>query len=628
MKALARVDWSRVLFASLAILALESSTLLSLRARHSLALHLLALAVAAAMRRDWLRRPPLRTPCLVAFLVSVGLPLLAAFLPQEDRTGEFLNILRPTLTGWVAFLILVPLLFDTDRPVTGEARLPSKAVLGVVSLGAVFVLLAVVHHLAVGNLAIISDEATYLVQARWMSLQSVGWELPPDLARHFLMRKVGFVDGQMVGMYPPGWPALLALFGAAGLEWWSGVILGTVSVWLTWFLGRRLISPLGGWLSAALLATSQLFLAAHAGYMAHAAMMVALLGATSCLVNGLSAEGRGRFLWWVGAGALLAYAVTVRPLTGLTLGTSIGVLALWRARRGARLAPVQLVLGVAIGAVLPATIFVLHNISAFDRPLALGYQVLHPGLYDLGFGERGFNVLDDKAEWRPMTFPFTPADGVRDLLQRLARMNTTFVPVGLLLPFIAGVVALGARVRWTEVALFGLLPLAHTFYWAGLLRLYWELLPFVVLGVASLLVFLNTRAPRAAASMFAVVLASQLIVALPWPPRSGENHRPWSAGLDHTYGRTAPGRWATLHRAVSLAREHGQVVFFTREESPYDNLIDRLYAFNGDRFDGPILVARDLGQANEDVMTRFPQRVPYLVIDRGPDEIAEFVRIR
>lgn len=623
---LARVDWGRTLFAALAILLLEGSTLLPLRARHSLAVYLLALAVAVVLRRDWLRRPPLRTPCVVAFLVSVSLPLLAAFLPQEDRVGEFLDILRPTLTGWVAFLVLVPLLFEGDRPVD-EARLPSRT-MGLVSLGAVFVLLAVVHQLAVGNLAIISDEATYLAQARWMSLQSVGWVLPPDLAPHFLMRKVGYVGGQMVGMYPPGWPALLALFGTVGLEWWSGVMLGTLSVWLTWSLGRKLISPTGGWLSATLLATSQLFLVAHAGYMAHAAMMVALLGATWCLVSGLAAGRRARFLWWMGAGALFAYAVTVRPLTGLTLGTSIGLLALWRARGIEPMAPLHLALCVAVGAVLPATIFVMHNLSVFDRPLALGYQVLHPGLYDLGFGERGFNVLDNSAQWRPMTFPFTAADGVRDLLQRLARMNTTFVPVGLLFPFIAGAVAQGARVRWPAVALFGLLPLAHTFYWAGLLRLYWELLPFVVLGLTSLLVFLNTKAPRAAASMVAVVVASQLIVALPWPPKSGENHRPWSAGLDHTYGRMAAGRWATLHKAVSLAEEHGQVVFFTREESPYDNLIDRLYAFNGDRFDGPILVARDLGPLNQEVMTRFPQRAPYLVIDRGRDEIADFVKLR
>jgi hypothetical protein len=624
---LARVVWGRTLFAALAILLLEGSTLLPLRERYSLALHVLAVVVAAVLRRAWLRRPPLRTPLLVAFVVSVGLPLMAAFLPQEDRIGEFLDIVRPTLTGWVAFLILVPLLFEQDHPVADDAREPHRPV-GLALLGVTMLLLATVHYLAVGKLAIISDEATYLVQARWMSLESVGWVLPPDLAPHFLMRKVGYLGGQMMGMYPPGWPALLAIFGAVGLEWWSSAILGTLSVWLTWSLGRQLIGPPAGWLAAVLLVTSQVFLVAHAGYMSHAAMMVALLGASWCLVRGLAMAGRARFLWWVGAGVLFGYALTVRPLTALTLGTSLGILGLWRAKRIAPVATVQMALCVTLGAALPAAVFVLHNLSVFEQPLALGYQVLHPGLYDLGFGTRGFNVLDDNAQWRPMTFEFTASDGLRHLLQRLARMNTTFVPVGLLLPLIAGAVAAGARLRWAAVALFALLPVVHAFYWADTLRLYWELLPFLLLGLTALLIAINALAPRAAASMVALLVASQLIVALPWPPKSGEDHRPWSAGLDHTYGRAAPGRWATLREAQRLADQHGQIVLFTREESPYDNLIDRLYAFNGDRFDGPILVARDLGPLNAKVMDRFPRRVPYLVIDRGADEIAEFTRIR
>jgi hypothetical protein len=627
MLALARVDWGRALVAALTILLLEGSTLLPLRARYGLAFYILAFVVAVVVRIDWVRRPPLRAPLLVTFAVSVGLPLMAALLPQEDRIGEFLDILRPTLTGWIAFLIVIPLLFEQGRSELEEVPGPSP-VGGLLSLGAFFILLAVAHYLAVGKLAIISDEATYLAQARWMSLHSVGWELPPELARHFLMRKVAFVGSQMVGMYPPGWPALLALFGAVGLEWWSGVILGTISVWFIWSLSRRLIGPNAGWLAAGLLATSQVFLVAHAGYMAHAPMMFSMLGAAWCLVRGIQTQRRARFLWWMGAGVLFGYALTVRPLTGLTLGASVGILGLWRAKRESPVAPFQLALAVALGAVVPLTLFVLHNNSVFGRPLALGYQVLHPGLYDLGFGQRGFNVLDENAEWRPMTFAFSAADGVRFFLQRLARMNTTFVPVGLLLPFLAAAIALGAGIRWLAVGVFGILPLVHIFFWGEVLRLYWELLPFVVLGLTWILVDINARSPRAAATMGVLLVASQLIVALPWPSKSGENHRPWSAGLDHTYGRTAPGRWATLHRAVDLAAEHGQVVLFTREQSPYDNLIDRLYAFNGDRFDGPILVARDLGALNENVMSRFPRRVPYLVIDRGRDDVAEFVRIR
>jgi len=144
MLALGRVDWGRALGAALTILLLEGSTLLPVRARYGLAFHVLALVVAGVLQRDWLRRAPLGMALLVAFTVSLGLPLMAAFLPQEDRIGEFLDILRPTLTGWIAFLIVVPLLFAEGRPPSDDVRGPSRSV-GLLSLGAVFVLLAVAH---------------------------------------------------------------------------------------------------------------------------------------------------------------------------------------------------------------------------------------------------------------------------------------------------------------------------------------------------------------------------------------------------------------------------------------------------------------------------------------------------
>lgn len=627
MSARAQVDWRNTLVAVLALLLLEGSTLLPVRARTSLALYALAFVAMVIIRRDLLRRGPLRTPFLAAAILSLALPTGAALLPQEARIETFVWLVRPALAGWVAFLIIAPSLFSTNG-MPAESRTQPKWI-RIALVGVTFALLAIVHQLAVGDMAIISDEAFYLAQARWMSLSSAGWELPPDLARHFLTRKSDYIGGQMIGMYPPGWPALLAMFGAIGLEWWLPVLLGTASVCLMWLIGRRLYGGVGGWIAAGLLATSQVFLAATAGYMAHGALICAFLATTWCFLQGMEAKGVVRLMWWGTAGALLGFTITTRPLTGLVLGASLGLMALWWVVRRAWRDGVVLAAAVAVGAMIPVSLFLLYNLDAFGKPLALGYTVMHPGLYDLGFGVRGFNVRDAAANWTPFTFPFSPLDGVRFLLQRLAALNTTFVPIGLLLPLVAGSVALGARIRWGIVALFSLLPVVLTFYWGSVLRLYMELLPFVLLAVAGLMMVVRTRAPRAAGSFLVLLVASQLIVSLPWPRRAGESHRPWSSGFDHTYGPgAAPGRWATMREAVRLGRENGRVLLFAREESRFDNLIDRLHAFNGDRLEGPVLVARDLGPLNERVMDRFPDRVPYLVIDRGPREIAEFVRLR
>src|SRR4029078_930929 len=100
-------------------------------------------------------------------------------------------------------------------------------------------------------------------------------------------------------------------------------------------------------------------------------------------------------------------------------------------------------------------------------------------------------------------------------------------------------------------------------------------------------------------------------------------HRPWANGFDHTYGRGAPGRWATFHVVDSVAKADGKILLFARGGARFDNLMDRLYPCNGDRSDVPVLVVRDRGAANGDLARRFPERIPYLLVDKGRDLQAE-----
>jgi len=190
---------------------------------------------------------------------------------------------------------------------------------------------------------------------------------------------------------------------------------------------------------------------------------------------------------------------------------------------------------------------------------------------------------------------------------------------------VALALAAGFRVRWGLVAAFSILPVALFFYWSANWRQYIELLPFLFICVAAMLVAIHGHWPRLAAGLMGTVLASQLILSLPWPVRSGGRHRPW-ANSDYS-NKVAPGRWATLMAADSLARVHGRLLLFSREEGLYDNQIDRLYIFNGKGFDGQILVGRDLGPRNAEIIKRFPDRTPFLVVDPGRDKVATFTRI-
>lgn len=606
------------------MLALEASTLLPGR-RIVLALHAAVFAALIVVRsRSLLGDRRLVRAFVIGVAVSLLLPTLAMLLPQEDRLGPFTEQVLATVNGWVAFLMLLPLL-SSDRVDSLPAPPSRGARLG--ALGAVAALIAVAHWLAVGSLAIVSDEASYLVQSRWMSPSLPVWQISADLAPFFMTRKIDYLNGHLYGIYPPGWPALLAVFRWVGLEWWSGVVLGTASVAMMYSVGSRLRDALTGWWAAVLLATSQMFLVAHAGYMGHAALILALLTAVRALLAGLDRAGVPRMMYWALSGFLLAFGVTVRPLTTLTLGTCLVLWMMGRAWRESRVSAVTMAACIVAGSVVPAALFIAHNQAVLGRPLAVGYQVMHPGLYDLGFGTRGFRVLDENVQWVPASFPFTWQMGLQYLLSRLSGINTAFVPIGLLFPLLVAATVARVRVHWGLAAAFLVLPLAHIGYWYSEIRLYTELLPFVLLGAATLLVAMAGRNRMAAASWMALLVAGQAIVALPWP-RGAPWHRAWSFGRDHNYGYAkAPGRWATLYEARDLGREHGRILLFTREESRYDNLIDRLYPYNGDRFDGPVLVARDRGPLNESLMRRFPDRVAFLVIDHGPEVKADFHRL-
>lgn len=612
-----------IAMAALLIMALEVVIQLPLRARYTLATYAAVLALLVWSRRREIFAPgPLRVALGAGFAISVAPVLAGLFLGHEDPFRVLLLNLEPTLIGWCAVLVLLPLLRDTS-PDSWSGTWTPKAWHAALFIAGAFAVHAVAHQLAVQHLAIVSDEVVFLAQSRWMHFPQVAWPVDADIAPFFRMRKVDYLHGHMYGMYPPGWPALLAAFRYVGLEWWSIVIVGSVSVVLTYLIGARLKGSRVGALAAVLLATSQMFLMNLAGYMSHGAGMVGLLGATLCLLVGIENRKWRRVVPWVVAGILFGFVVTARPLTGLAIGLSVSGWMLVRAWRVEPRSSIAMAACVAIGGLLPAWFFIKYNMAVFGKPIALGHELMHPGLYALGFGQRGFRVLDENLEWVPFSFYHGPLVGLRYLVRRLAGLNTTFVPVGMLVPIAALAITAGFRIRWPLVAAFAILPVAYFFYWDSSIRHYIELLPFVLLAVAAMLVVVHDRWPRLAWGLVGTVLASQAIVALPWRG-TGAGHRPWTAS---DYGRAAPGRWATLMAADSLAREHGRLLLFSREQTRFDIQIDRLYVFNGDGFNGRILVARDLGPRNAELISRFPDRVPFLVDDQGRDKSAIFTRI-
>ena len=611
-----------ILLAAVVLIGLEVIAASPLRVLLVLAASGGAIAILASLQWRKVLSPGFRTPFLLCVAASL-IPVLAlGVLTQDNRVHVVVLKLVPTLTGWAVFLaLLLGSEASAGKPKEVE---PSRAQL-IGALGAVFVLIAAVHWIAVSDGALIADEVVYLVQSRWIRPGQWTQSIDTDIAPFFLMRQITQLDGHLVGQYPSGWPTLLAGFRMIGLEWWSSVILGTASVALTYALGARLVSRTAGVIAALLLATSQQYLVIHAGYMAHAACITSLLGATYCLLSGIDGRGWRRVVPWIGAGILFGVAVASRPLTGLSVAMSIGLWMLARAWQADRRSVVTLALCVAAGGLLPASLFIAHNVAVNGGPLVLGYDAIHEGLYHLGFGTHGYMVLDENVNRVPLTFPFTFAEALTAFVARLAEVNISYLAIGLVLPVIVAAAAAGYRFRWGLVAVFLILPLTQFFYRYSSLRMYIELLPFFMIAAGSMLVAVRARWPRLATGLIAMTVLSQLITLRPAEANRPLANRFWQAS---DYPRSsAPARRMALATADSLANVHGRILLFSKEATRFDNLIDRLYQYNTPDFTGPILVARHRGALNEELIRRHPDRVPFLVEDRHGGTPAEFTPI-
>lgn len=485
-----------------------------------------------------------------------------------------------------------------------------------VLLIATAVTLAALHQEAVGKWTIVSDETMYVLESVWIRQPGYTWHVDPDILPFLLMRKAGLAEnGGIMGMYTPGWPALLSLFSAVGLRWWSAVILGTGSVYVTYRLGVALHSRAVGVLAALLIATNPIFHILHPGYLAHPATIFLLATATLLLIESETRQGSGRLVRWFIAGVLLSLAIASRALTGTAVTVSLAVWILMRQRMSfadmMRCAAV-----VSLGA-LPILGFFLHfNYVTAGSPFKLSYQALHGSGFNLGFGSRGFLGYDSEMHRVRIPVEFTPKAAIGHFLGMVLGTNLNFVAYALLAPLVVLFAHYGYKPRWPVLAAFLLLPFLHFFYWATGLRFYSELLPLLLVWIAAGIFYVAKENAALAGRLTIALVVCNIVLAVPVRATAV----PLSATWAHSAYSLSDGRFATFRRLESMAKERGRLLVFVTERVPLmDIMLDHLYQFNEKGVNSEIFVVRDLGARNAALMRKFPDRLPLLIRDTGRD---------
>ena len=596
----------------LGLAAAQSGAVLHIRTLLCVNVVILAALATGALRRFTANQKKTALALIAFSLLLQALPEILR--PTKVSYYEFGWRANLVLWGWIFIFSLVISSIRPSPPGVGERNRRNLILL----LCLAFVALVCAHFAIRNRYAAIPDEIAYLLQAK--SLSSPGFTRPVDLGlRPFYLFPTSYVlNGRLNGMYPPGWPLVLSLFDHLGLRWFAPPILALMIVVLTYVLGKQLRSHATGLLAAGLLATSYWLVYLGSVYMANVLTMLLGVASASILLVA-EAKTRSRFGLWLLAGFFLGFAFLARPISGAMLGLSLSGWVFVR-HRVQKLELARMAVALAVGA-LPAVLFLLYydKVSNGDAFL-LGYRAAWGSLQGLGFGWRGEIVMTQQGEPFAIAGKFTPFVAVVNFLSMARAASIELTPFFILAPLLFLASRYKLPVSWKSVAVFLLLPAVHFFYFYPETRYLVELLPFLMVGIAVLIIDLSQADRPVARQLACFLIAGNLLLGgfrlageyksfhqnyLPYFNRIAERHRQYGPLLVFLRSKRGMGELPGLTSGLITER-----------------LFTSMWWFNVDPTSG-VIVARDVGSRDSELMQRWPHHFVIRLSDDEPARIEE-----
>ena len=177
----------------------------------------------------------------------------------------------------------------------------------------------------------VPDEVAYLFQAKYLASGRLFLPPPPDAIAFELPHTL--ITDKWFSIFPPGWPAVLALGVMAGVPWLVNPLLGALAVLLLHRVAAAHYSTNTADLAAGLLAASPMFLLMSAGLMSHPLALVLALAAIGGVRWGVEAGRSGIAIL---GGAALGGLVLTRPFEGALVAAVLGLRGVVTAGRKSR----------------------------------------------------------------------------------------------------------------------------------------------------------------------------------------------------------------------------------------------------------------------------------------------------
>lgn len=368
----------------------------------------------------------------------------------------------------------------------------------------------------------VSDEVSYLYQARYFKAGMLTMPAPPvpDAFKLYLMN---YEATRWYSIFPPGWPLALMVGVWAGVPWLVNPVLAGLNVLGISVLLRELYDRRTARIVVVLLCCSPWFVFMGMNFMSH---MFTLTGALAAVLALMWARKTGKVSWALASGLAIGLVSLIRPLDGFILAILLG---LWAIGVGGRRLKVVSVAALVLGTIIMAAWVLPYNKRLTGKPTQLPVNAYFDKYYWPNANAMGFGPERD-AGWRHLDpYPgHTPFEAMIN-----ANVNTTSMNFELL-GWSTGSLLIGAllifslAVRgsdWLMLAVIAAVFVAHFFYYFSggpdFGARYWflVLVPCMALTARGIQLLERKLAPGTGTLVLTAVLllcASTLVNYFPW----------------------------------------------------------------------------------------------------------------
>ena len=240
----------------------------------------------------------------------------------------------------------------------------------------------------------VPDEVMYLYQARYLANGDLTVPAPP-VPEAFSFYMIPHESHRWYSIFPPGWPAVLALGVLLGVPWLVNPVFAGLNVLLAYLLFQEISNRYTARIGVLLLCISPWFIFMSMSFMSHTFTLTCALAAAVAITR---ARRSGKTVWGLLGGFATGMVSLIRPLDGLIVA---GILGLWAIGVGGRRLKTSSILAFVIGTIVVGAVILPYNKQITGDPtifpLTSYYEeYFGPNANAFGFGpDRGLGWAID-----------------------------------------------------------------------------------------------------------------------------------------------------------------------------------------------------------------------------------------